>query len=193
MDPDLPLILALQQGDDGALDELMRRHRDGVYRAAMRSLNNASDAADVVVETFSKAYFAAGRFKPGASVKAWLYRIALNLCRDRVRWLARRSHWFSLDQPVSRQEDQSGSATWHDRVAAPVPGPAALAERSEAYERLREEVAKLPGRLRDALVLFALEGYSQEECAQILGCSAKSVETRVYRAKKQLAEALGSR
>lgn len=104
MDPDLPLIHALQSGDDSALNELMRRHREPLFHFAFRMVRNGVAAGDIVQEAFVRAYFAAARFKPKATVKTWLYSIALNVSRDHLRRLAKRRGDVSLDTASGRPE-----------------------------------------------------------------------------------------
>ena len=90
MDPDLPLIEALQASDDSALNELMGRYREPLFHFAFRLVHEETAALEVVQETFVRVYFGARKFKPKASVKTWMYSIALNLSRDHFRRLARR-------------------------------------------------------------------------------------------------------
>src|SRR3954453_22637982 len=99
-DPDLDLVRALQAGQDEPLEALMGRHRDAIFRFAYRHLLNEEDAEDVAQETFVRAYFSIGRFRPSAKVSTWLYQIALNLCRDRKRSRAERERAASV--PMER-------------------------------------------------------------------------------------------
>lgn len=172
MDPDLPLIHALQSGDDSALNELMIRHREPLFHFAFRMVRNEAAARDIVQEAFVRAYFGAAKFKPKASVKTWLYSIALNLTRDHVRRSAKRRGEVSLDaehQPPDLGFSQS----------ADLP-------RSDEFTLLQRGIDELPAKLREALVLFSLEQKSQREAAEILGTTPKTVELRVYHAKQKL-------
>lgn len=172
MDPDLPLIHALQRGDDSALNELMIRHREPLFHFAFRMVRNEAAARDIVQEAFVRAYFGAAKFKPKATVKTWLYSIALNLTRDHVRRSAKRRGEVSLDaehQPTDLGFSQS----------ADLP-------RSDEFTLLQRGIDELPAKLREALVLFSLEQKSQREAAEILGTTPKTVELRVYHAKQKL-------
>jgi len=84
-DPDLPLWQKLQQGNDSALDALMDRHSGGLFNFIYRYVLNEQDAHELLQETFVRAYFKRHQFQPRAKVSTWLYRIALNLCRDHAR------------------------------------------------------------------------------------------------------------
>lgn len=174
MDPDLSLIHALQSGDDSALTELMNRHREPLFRFAYRFVRDETGARDVVQETFVRAYFNARKFKPRATVKTWLYSIALNLSRDLVRRLARRRG----DVPL----DAGGARHPQDNALVFQSGAHAFDE----FAVLQTAIDELPSKLREALILFSLEGKSQREAAEILGTTPKTVELRVYHAKQKL-------
>jgi RNA polymerase sigma factor CnrH len=178
VDPDLPLIQALQAGDDAVLNDLINRHREPLFRFAFRLVRDENAARDVVQETFVRVYFGARKFTPKASVKTWMYAIALNLSRDHVRRLTRR-----------RTESTSTpelSAVTASELADPAPRADETATQRDEFSLLQRGIDELPHRLREALVLFSLEGKSQREAADILGITPKTVELRVYRAKQKL-------
>ena len=182
MDPDLPLLQALQAGDDSALNELMIRYREPLFRFAFRLIRDESAARDVVQETFVRVYFGARKFKPQASVKTWMHAIALNLSRDHVRRLIRRGAEFPLNVAAKGAHELADSSPPADQSVA----------RRDEFALLRRGIDALPRMLREALVLFSLEGKSQREVADILGTSPKTVELRVYRAKHRLRQWLES-
>ena len=185
MDPDLPLLEALQAGDDSALDELIDRHREPLRRFVFRYLRNEAAGEDVVQETFVRVYFKADKFRPKSSVKTWLYAIALNLCRDQFRRRSRHRGDFSMDAPTP------GGAPCPE-LADAAPTPAARAVEADRFGRLQRAIDALPEKLREAILLFSLEQRSQQEVAEILGITPKAVETRVYHAKSRLRTALDS-
>ena len=88
-DSDLALVQALQDGKDGTLNELMDRHREGLFRFVSRHVGNQTDALELTMETFVRAYFNIGKFRPKAKFATWLYQIALNLCRDHLGFLTK--------------------------------------------------------------------------------------------------------
>lgn len=182
-DPDLALIESLKTGDSDAIGELMRRHQEALFHFVYRYLGNETAARDTVQETFVRVFFKAGLFEPRSSVKTWIYAIALNLCRDAARKLARSPGVQSLDAPVGEHETPI-------QVPDSRPAPDVVAEKDEELGRLRAAIALLPNPLKSALVLFVLEQRSQKEVAEILGTTPKTVELRVYRAKAKLRELL---
>lgn len=176
---------ALQAGDDAALNELITRHREPLHRFVYRYLQDEVSAGDVVQETFVRVYFKAAKYEPQSTVKTWIYAIALNLCRDQFRKQAKHRGDISFDEPP---EEHAASLEPVD----PRPGPGVQAVQNDQFVFLQRAIDKLPHPLKAALVLFALEGYSQKEAAEILGTTPKTVELRVYHAKEKLRQILGA-
>jgi RNA polymerase sigma factor CnrH len=167
-------------GDKRAFSALMTAHKEGLYRFVRRRTPDAEEAYDIVQEAFVSAWGAIGRFDPERSFGAWLRSIALNKCRDRARRATVR-HWLSGSCAAGAAEqvrDQSPSPE-EDLIACDN-----LAELSRA-------LATLPSHLRDALTLTAVEGMSQAAASAVLGCSVKSIEYRVHRAREIVAREIG--
>lgn len=186
MDPDLPLIEALQAGDDSALNELIDRHREPLHRFIYRYLRNEAATEDVVQETFVRVYFKAAKYAPKSAVKTWIYAIALNLCRDQFRKLARHRGDVSMDAPP--RDDMPRT-----EVADATPLPSTRVADADRFAHLQRAIDRLPEKLREALLLFSVEQRSQQEVAEILGITPKAVETRVYHAKEKLRRLLADR
>jgi len=175
-DLDMPLVRALQAGDESALNELIRKYQEPLFRFICRYTGDEETARDLLQETFVRLYFGIRRFKPRARFVTWLYSIAMNLCRDYARSKQRRMSYATESLDVS---------DLHRKVPADR-GPVADVESRERLANLQKAIEELPHDLRTTLLLFAVEGRSQQECAELLGVSAKAVETRVYRARKIL-------
>jgi RNA polymerase sigma factor CnrH len=182
-DPDLILVQALQVGKDQALDALMDRHREGLFRFVLRHVHNEADALELAMETFVRAYFNIGKFRPAAKFTTWLYHIALNLCRDHLRSRAYRDslQTASFDVPAREGEDP-------DLLLATDRGPDQKADRREELIALEKAISELPEDLKTAFTLTALEDRPQAETAELLGISLKAVEMKVYRARRLLLE-----
>jgi RNA polymerase sigma factor (sigma-70 family) len=180
-DPDLVLVQALKVGEDRALNALMDRHRESLFRFVLRQVHNEADALELAAETFVRAYFNIGKFRPAAKFATWLYHIASNLCRDHLKsrtyQYSRRT--VSFDAPTEEGEDLSlllGAERGSDKKT----------ERREGLIALEKAISELPEELKNAFILTALEDRQQAETAELLGISLKAVETRVYRARKLL-------
>jgi RNA polymerase sigma factor (sigma-70 family) len=184
VDPDLSLLEALVAGEDLALNELIQRHRDALFSFAFRYLRDETAAHDVVQECFVRVYFKAVSFKPRSTVKTWLYTIAANLCRDRLRWVGRRR-----DVPLETLSPSGDAGPRHEPVDS-APLPSENTAQTDRFKMLQQAIDQLPHKLRLAVVLCSLEGKSHQEAAAILGTTPKTIELRVYHAKGKLRELL---
>lgn len=179
-DLDVRDMSRLAQGHEAALNELMDRHARQLHHYLLRALLDESDAADLAQETFIRVYQNRSRFEPKQKFSTWLYTIASNLMRDRFRWRARHPQ-VSLDAP----HPTTGSA-YVDHLVSPSAGPSEEAQQTESARAVQRAIAALPEELRVPLILAEYEDKSQAEIAAILNCTVKAVETRIYRARKQL-------
>jgi len=174
----------LVAGHDGALNSIMERHGERLFHYLLRQVNNELDAADLAQETFVRVFQNRTRFKPEQRFATLLYAIATNLLRDRFRWIKRHPE-------VSLEKPNDAGATLEDTLPDVTASPGELAERRERAEEVRRAVQALPEELRTPLILFEYEGLSHAEIGAVLGCSAKAVEVRLYRARGQLRKQLG--
>lgn len=179
-------MVRLAGGHDPSLNDLMDRHAQRLFHYLLRSLQDESDAADLAQETFVKVYQHRTRFDPKQKFSTWLYAIASNLVRSRYRWRTRHPQ-VSLDAPNSDTGNE-----FVDRLADVAGTPSEALQSQERAEAVRRAVAALPEELRQPFILAEWEGKPQAEIAKILNCTVKAVETRIYRARKQLRESLGS-
>lgn len=177
------LVTLVLDGRERAFAEIMRRHRQGVYRLIRANVGDAEEAADLLQETFVAAFHALRRFDRALPMAPWLARIALNKCRD---WGRRRA----VRRVLARALPIDAIA---DRHADDRPLPDTQAGDRDGLSRLRQALAALPASQREPLVLCAVEGLSQAEAAAILSISEKAVETRLRRARLRLGEMLGDR
>ena len=174
----------LMAGHDTALNDLMERHAEKLFHYLSRSLQNEEEAEDLAQETFVRVYQNRARFDLRQKFSTWLYAIASNLVRNRYRW-RRRHPQVSLDA-----QDEETGAELGDHLADGNGTPTESFQAAERAEVVRQAVAALPEELRQPLVLAEWEEKPQAEIAVILNCSVKAVETRIYRARKQLRKTL---
>ncbi len=168
-------------GDDHAFSLLVGRHKEALYRLLRRYVGDADEAYEAVHEGFIAAWAALGRYDPDRPFGAWLRTIAINKARDRGRRMAVRRLIFG-----ARGLEDSHALSTADPAK---PADQRLIEDQRAAQ-LDKAIARLPDALKAPLLLTAFDGYSQQEAGQILGVTAKTIETRVYRARKALAERL---
>lgn len=176
---DEALMEALQNGDDHALATLMHRWELGVKAFLLRLGVPAADVEDVAQEAFVRLYQKRDRYRAGAAFKPWLLTVAGNLGRNRLRWRFRRRE----DSIEAMDEAQLGGFDPVDTSARPASD---LAEKANLARDVRKAVNALPDNLRQAVLCVELEDLSYAEAGQVMGCSAKAVETRLYRARELL-------
>lgn len=175
----------LAAGEDAALDALMQRHGRAVHRLLLGLLEDPQDALDLTQETFVRVYQARHRFRSRDRFVPWLFTIATNLARNRIRWRRRHPTVPWEPDPTGPEDPCAGTGRSPDCVE-PVHSPSDIVLSRERAEAVRQAVAKLPPELREAVVLCEWEELSQAEAAAILGTTAKAVESRLYRARQIL-------
>ncbi len=164
-------------GDTEAFALLVTRYRGRVVALARRLLDTARDEAeDVAQEAFVAAYDKRASFRPGASFRPWLYRIAVNRCLDRQRAQARRPAFVPLDTASEPAEEGAG--------------PLATLLTDERERRLNQAVAALPTHYRIVFLLRHLDDLTYEEIAQATGQPLGTVKTHLFRARAALRHAL---
>lgn len=179
------LVKECQKGDSTAFDELVRRYKDRVYNVVYRFLGNRDDALDISQEVFVRAYRGIEGFRGNAKVYTWLYSIAANLARNRLRDSGRmgRNMGASLD---ALEEAAPGLADSMARQTTPRDN----AISDETQSLLQRCLAELPEHYRTAFVLRTVEDLSYEEIAQIAGCPVGTVKSRLNQARHMLRDRL---
>jgi RNA polymerase sigma-70 factor, ECF subfamily len=184
--PDFACMVRLREGDDLALNELMERWQKPLHSFILRYVGNHRDALELAEETFVRVYQHRGRFNFKSKFSTWLLTIATNLCRHHTRW-RKRHPTISLDNAASIDEVSDKNL-----FASAEEIPSALASRTELAKLVKEEIEKLPHDLKTTILLFAYDNLSYAEIGEILGCTPKAVETRLYRVRKLLAKRLAA-
>lgn len=174
--PDDALLVLYANGDGEAARALTLRLTPRVLRLAARMLGDAAEAEDVAQEAMLRLWRIAADWRPGdAQVATWLYRVAVNLCTDRLR----RRRPVNLDA-VPEPEDGRASVE-QDMIEA---------DRARA---LQAALDQLPERQRQAVVLRHLEGLSNPEIAEVMDIGVEAVESLTARGKRALAAALAGK
>ena len=168
---DEELVARSRGGDPESFNELILRWERPIYALAYRVIGREEDARDVCQETFLRAFRALPGFKGQAKFSSWLYRIALNLCRD---WIRRQRRAPTLQIPEGVEPTE---------LAAEV-GPAEsiedLVSRRELTAVVEEAMALLPEEQRTAIILKEYHGMTFQEIADLQGCPLSTVKTRLY-------------
>lgn len=172
---DRELLARHAAGDREAFGLVVERHRDRLWRVALRTLGNPDDAADAVQDALLSAYRAAGSFRGDAAVTTWLHRITVNACLDLVRRKASRPS-VALDDELDHGDD----------VAA----PDLLGERETAAEILAA-LRQIGPEQAAAVVLVDVEGFPVAQVAEMLDVPVGTVKSRCARGRARLAALLG--
>src|SRR5580765_1769918 len=158
-------------GDVDSFNQLVLRWERPIYALAYRVIGREEDARDVCQETFLRAFRALGGFRGQAKFSSWLYRIALNLCRDWVR-RQRRTPVVQLPEDVDVMElaaSREPTEPIEDLVA-----------RRELTRVVEKAMARLPEEQRTAIILKEYHGLTFQEIADLVGCPLSTVKTRLY-------------
>ncbi len=180
--PDAAAVALARDGDSEGFRALVERHSRAVFRLAHRMTGNASDAEDVVQETFLKAYRQLSRFESRANFGTWVHRIAVNCSIDLIR--ARPHREAGHD---AADLEQFGAA---ERADPGLPSPERLMLSAEVQGRVSDAMTALSKMERAAFVLRHFEGRSIDEISQALGLKTNATKHSIFRAVKKMRQAL---
>jgi RNA polymerase sigma-70 factor (ECF subfamily) len=177
---DEELVDAFRGGDLSAFDTLVKRWEKKIQGAVYRIMGSGEDARDLAQETFLRAYRGLPTFKSEARFSSWLYQIALNLCRDRLR--QRRGKTMlsieDLDPATAARIDRTPSTAQE------------LVEARDTSRLVSSAMSELPEEQREVIVLKEYQGLTFQEIADTLDVPVSTVKTRLYRGLVQMREHL---
>lgn len=169
-----------------AFGRLVRRYESPLFNYLRRMTGNAAEAEDVFQETMIRLYRSRDRYDRGSPVRPWLYRIATNCCRDRLRYWRRRPS-VSLESP--RGADGSGQ-TLADGIPDGQAGSDSRVREAEVRDRLEEAVARLPVKHRSVFLMARYDGMDYESISESLGIPVGTVKSRMNKAVRVLMDEL---
>lgn len=174
---DEELLEAARSGDDEALEALLARHEQKVFRFGLRMCGNEEDARDVLQETLLAAFRGVRQFRGEAQLSTWLYQVARSFCTK-----ARRR---GAGEP-ERHESLEGVAA--RGVSVPASGPDERAHAREMARVIQEALLALPEPQREVVLLRDVEGLSAEEAAAVVGIEVPALKSRLHRARLAMQE-----
>ncbi len=169
------LVERHRRGDPKAFDEIYGQFGSMVFNLALRMAGDREEAADLSQETFLRVYRNLDGFRGRSSLKTWIYRVALNCCRSRLRRRQARA-------PVRRQASEEDL----ERLADSGRGPEERALAQDLGEQVGAALARVPRVFREAVVLRDLEGLSYDEIAAVLRVRIGTVRSRIARGRDHL-------
>jgi RNA polymerase sigma-70 factor (ECF subfamily) len=183
---DAESVQRVLRGDTRAFDGLFRRYYGQIFGFAFQLTGDRTIAEDIAQEAFVRAYTGIARLRDGGAFLEWMYRITLNLARDRAR-LKRRKPWISFFE--LRKANADGE-TEPVEFADEGSDPARLTESDARTEALYNAIAALPHEFREVIVLHHLQKLDVERIAELLGVPEGTVKSRLGRARARLRTAL---
>lgn len=174
----------LRRADAAAFEQLVGEHSGDIYALLFRLTADAEEARDLTQETFLRAFQSINRFRGDASLKTWIYRIAINQARNRWRWWRRRKRDVTVSLDATDEQRELP-------LAATLPDEASLNPEHETLAReregqLRDALTGLRRSYREAVILRDVDGFSYEEIAATLQISIGTVKSRISRGRMEL-------
>jgi RNA polymerase sigma-70 factor (ECF subfamily) len=183
---DEQLMLRVQGGHSVAFDELVSRYKDRLFNYLFRLVANRDDAEEIAQEAFVKAYIHAEKYKTIAKFSTWLYTIATNLVRNKMRSRGRRPKIYSLWSKSSADADEEQMID----IIDPGRTPDEKVNDTELSEIINEAIKRIPMKYRDSFVLREINQLSYEEIAAVTGLKLGTVRSRINRARNYFRQIL---
>ncbi len=182
------LVRRLRARDEDAFTELVRTYQHKVFNVVFRIVGDRAEAEEVAQEVFVSVFKHVDGFRGDSKFTTWMYRIATNHARNRVKYLARRSQRAHQDLA-----DTSEEAVADGHLGERMPGPHEVAVGKELEEIIRDGLAELPEIHRTIVVLRDIEHLSYTEIAEVVDLAEGTVKSRLFRARAALKEYVESR
>ncbi len=185
IDLDKALLRRLRDRDERAFRELVDAHRDRVFNITYRMLGNRAEAEDVAQEVFIAVFKTIDSFREESKFSTWLYRVTVNHCKNRIKYLARRHE-------RDRDELDEASPSANNAALGPTKGvrPDRALEGAQMEVLLQEAIASLDEEHRAVVILRDVEELSIEEICDITGLPDGTVKSRLHRARAALRKKL---
>ncbi|MCM8772688.1 MAG: sigma-70 family RNA polymerase sigma factor [Candidatus Omnitrophica bacterium] len=180
---ELELVERAKNGDTKAFEELVNQTKDKIYNLGLRILGNKEDAADLLQETYIKAYESLPKFEGRSSFSTWLYRIATNFALMKLR--KEKYKKISIDELKEKTD-----GTYKMDISDWTSNPYFYYKNEELKEVLNEAINSLPPKYKTVFILHDIEGLSIQEISEILSLSIPTTKTRIHRSRLYLREKL---
>jgi len=181
---ELRLIERLQGRDERAFLELLQLYQARVYKMLFRMLGRSDEAEDMAQEVFVQVFKAVGTFRGDSKLSTWIYRIAVNLCKNRMKYLSRRR--TEAQDPFENGEDRLDHGSARGVTSSDVARPDHMVEGYQMERLVARALLDLEPDFREILVLRDVEDLSYEEMSAITGLPDGTVKSRLHRARAML-------
>ena len=178
------LVARLKRRDEAAFGELVRLYEGRVFRLVLRMIGDRAEAEDLAQEVFVTVFKSIDSFRGDSKLSTWLYRVAANHCKNRMKYLGRRGRGRKKEFDEVGDRDAIESATMS--TSAQMPRPDALVEGHQLEHLVRVAMFELPEDQRELVVLRDVESLTYEEIQRITGLAEGTVKSRLHRARQAL-------
>ena len=184
----MELVAMFKKGDESAFDELVRIHSSKAFQIAFAMLGCRADAEEIVQDAFMKVYKNLVNFRGDSSFTTWLYRIVVNLAKNKYRW--HRSRGAGLNMSMSEAPEDMNGVSADIEIPDNSMLPDAMLQSRESGHILLRALKALPLKLREVIVLRHVDELPYEAIADSLGCELGTVKSRLARAREALRQAI---
>jgi RNA polymerase sigma-70 factor (ECF subfamily) len=184
---DRRLVRRLKQGDERAFQELVHTYKDRIFGLVFRMIGNREEAEDIAQEVFISVHRGIANYRGEGRFYTWLYRIASNTCKNRIKYLGGRN-WHRAEDidetPAAHTQGEAGGPVVS--LQSVVPGPEATVVGDRLERAIQEQIAQLEPEHRLLIVLRDIQGLSYAEIIKITGLQEGTVKSRLHRARLAL-------
>ncbi|MFW6414227.1 MAG: RNA polymerase sigma factor [Verrucomicrobiota bacterium] len=186
---DAELIERFNRGEKEVFNILADRYVGRAYQIAYGVLGSREDAEEVAQDVFVRIYKALPRFRGDARFSTWMYRIAMNLARNKYRWNKTRGSQKKISLEETEEEEDN---SYGIQVPAKEPAPDEQTDLTEFQQKVMREIENLPQLYKEALILRNIEEMSYEQIAETLDCKLGTIKSRIARAREELRKRIES-
>jgi RNA polymerase sigma-70 factor, ECF subfamily len=187
---DRRLVRRLKQGDERAFEELVRLYQNRIFGLMLRMIGNRQEAEDLAQEVFITVHRAIASYRGDGRFHTWLYRIATNTCKNRIKYLKGRNFHRSVpveDTPEAQSPTDDGPVV---PLQAQIAGPEAMTEGTRLETAVQRELGALDPEHRLLIVLRDIEGMSYQDMLRVTGLQEGTLKSRLHRARIALKDRL---
>jgi RNA polymerase sigma-70 factor (ECF subfamily) len=182
------IVERLQARDERAFNELVRQFERRVFGLVFRMLGNREEAEDLAQEVFVQVFKAIDQFRGESKLSTWIYRIAINLCKNRNKYLQRR-HAHQQDD-IEALGDRAPMSSAKGTTSGSIARPDDMLVGLQVERVVQDAIQQLEEDFREVLILRDVEDMSYEEIGEITGLPSGTVKSRIHRARERLREAI---
>jgi len=178
------LVERLKRRDEAAFNELVRLYQGKIYRLVFRMLGDAGEAEDLAQEVFVTVFKSIDSFRGDSKLSTWMYRVATNHCKNRIKYLGRRAHKKKKEFDEVGDRDAIESATMATSATVPRPDEMVHARQTEGF--IQKALAELPDDQKELVVLRDIENMTYDAIKEVTGLPEGTVKSRLHRARLAL-------